>query len=107
MEVGEGMAAPTLGMYLHHLKQSMAAEALGLHTDRELLDQFRAGRDPASFRAILDRHGPMVLQVCQRVLASPADVEDEFQTTFLVLVRRSHTIRRKASLASWLHGVAR
>jgi RNA polymerase sigma factor (sigma-70 family) len=101
------MAGPTLGTYLHRLKQAMAAEALADCSDRELVERLRSGRDDGAFRAVLDRHGPMVYQVCGRVLSSQADVEDAFQATFLVLFRRGHAIRRQASLASWLHGVAR
>ncbi|HJZ90826.1 MAG TPA: sigma-70 family RNA polymerase sigma factor [Gemmataceae bacterium] len=101
------MAGPTLGTYLHRLKQAMAAEALADCTDRELVERLRSGRDDGAFRAVLDRHGPMVYQVCGRVLSSQADVEDAFQATFLVLFRRGNVIRRQASLASWLHGVAR
>jgi RNA polymerase sigma factor (sigma-70 family) len=100
------MATPTLGIFLQRLKQSMSAEALASRSDAELIEQFRAHRDDAAFRAILDRHGPMVFQVCRRVLDSQADIEDAFQATFLILVRRGHTIRRSASLGSWLHGVA-
>jgi RNA polymerase sigma factor (sigma-70 family) len=101
------MAGPTLGTYLHRLKQSMAAAALAGCTDRELVERLRSDRDDGAFRAVLDRHGPMVYQVCGRVLSSQADIEDAFQATFLVLFRRGHAIRRQASLASWLHGVAR
>src|SRR5688500_12316502 len=101
------MPATTLRTFLSRLKQAMAAEALAGCSDRELVERFRAGRDDAAFRAVLDRHGPMVYQVCRRLLNSPADVEDAFQATFLVLVRRGHTIRKQASLAGWLHGVAR
>jgi RNA polymerase sigma factor (sigma-70 family) len=104
---GHLMATPTLGTYLRRLKQAMAAEALAPCSDRELVERFRSGRDEDAFRAILERHGPMVFQVCRRVLAAAADVEDAFQATFLVLVRRGHTIRRQSSLGSWLHGVAR
>jgi RNA polymerase sigma factor (sigma-70 family) len=100
------MATPSLGTYLHRLKLAMAAEALADCSDRELVDRLRSDQDDGAFRAILERHGPMVYQVCRRVLSSQADVEDAFQATFLVLVRRGHTIRRRASLASWLHGVA-
>jgi RNA polymerase sigma factor (sigma-70 family) len=85
----------------------MSAETLAACSDRELVEQFRANRDEAAFQAILDRHGPMVFQVCRRALSSTADVEDAFQATFLILVRRGHTIRKNASLGSWLHGVAR
>jgi RNA polymerase sigma factor (sigma-70 family) len=101
------MATPTLGKYLHRLKQAMSAESLSACSDRELVERFRSTRDDDAFRAIIDRHGPMVFQVCRRFLTSSADVEDAFQATFLILVRKGHTIRRQASLGSWLHGVAR
>src|SRR5215831_7488375 len=74
--------------------------------DAELLRRFTATRDEASFEALLGRHGPMVLDVCRAVLPNEADVEDAFQATFLVLARKAGSIRKTASLGSWLHGVA-
>ena len=71
-----------------------------------LLDRFVAHRDEAAFEAIVSRHGPMVLGVCRRVLDDPADIEDAFQATFLVLVRRSGSLRNPELLANWLYGVA-
>src|SRR4029077_5390591 len=52
------------------------------------------------------RHGPMVLGVCRRILGDSHEAEDVFQATFLVLVRRTRSIRRKESVGSWLYGVA-
>jgi RNA polymerase sigma factor (sigma-70 family) len=101
------MGTPTVGTFLRRLRQAMAAEALAATPDRELVERFRADHDESAFRCLVERHGPMVFQVCRRTLACHADVEDAFQATFLVLVRRGHTIRRQSSVASWLHGVAR
>jgi RNA polymerase sigma factor (sigma-70 family) len=74
--------------------------------DADLLDRFaRYGEHPA-FDALLRRHGPMVYGVCRRVLANPADADDAFQATFLVLVRKAGSIRRADRLGPWLYGVA-
>ncbi len=74
--------------------------------DAELLGQFLAIGDEEAFETLLRRHGPMVLRVARRVLRSEADAEDAFQATFLLLARKARSIRRRSSVASWLHGVA-
>ena len=78
-------------------------------SDRQLLEQFtsRVGDSAeAAFEVLVVRHGPMVLRVCHNVLGDSADAQDAFQATFLVLVRRSGSIRRLESMGSWLYGVA-
>lgn len=75
-------------------------------TDRQLLDQFSAGRDEEAFAELVRRHGPMVLGVCRRVLGDGHAAEDAFQATFLLLVRKPGTLREPDLLASWLYGVA-
>jgi RNA polymerase sigma factor (sigma-70 family) len=75
-------------------------------TDVELLERFVRQQDLTAFEALLRRHGPMVYQVCQRVLHQPQDAEDAFQATFVVLVKKAATISRPELLGGWLHGVA-
>ncbi len=71
-----------------------------------LLERYVTGGDEAAFAALVARHGPMVLGVCRRVLRDERDVEDAFQATFLVLVRRAGAIRDGDLVGRWLHGVA-
>jgi RNA polymerase sigma factor (sigma-70 family) len=75
-------------------------------TDRQLLDGFVTANAPDAFRALVERHGPMVLTVCHTVLREPHDVEDAFQNTFLALARSAGTIQHQESIAPWLHRVA-
>ena len=82
---------------------------LGGLSDAQLLDLFVTGEGDAAedaFAALVDRHGPMVLGVCHRVLMSSHDAEDAFQAAFLILARRAASIGRRDKLAGWLHGVA-
>jgi RNA polymerase sigma factor (sigma-70 family) len=74
--------------------------------DRQLLAAFASRRDAEAFALLVRRHGPMVYCVCRRWLREPADIDDAFQATFLVLVRRAASISRPQKLANWLHGVA-
>lgn len=98
---------PTAQMsFLRRLTRGMAAATLGDQTDRQLLERLLAARDEAVYEALVRRHGPMVYRVCWRVLQQAEDTEDAFQATFLLLARKLQTVRKRDSLASWLHGVA-
>src|SRR5438034_439392 len=74
-------------------------------TDRQLLERFRAGEESA-FAALVDRHGPLVLGICRRVLQHAHDAEDAFQATFLVLARKAGSMPWRDTISNWLHGVA-
>ncbi len=83
--------------------------AAGGLKDAELLRCFLSqdGADAeAAFRVLVERHGPMVMGVCRRMLADHHAAEDAFQATFLVLVRRAGAASRQEKLANWLYGVA-
>ena len=73
--------------------------------DAELLARYIAG-DQGAFADLVQRHGPMVLAACRRVLGHSADAEDAFQTTFAALARHAATIRGPAALPAWLHRTA-
>src|SRR5262249_44175754 len=75
-------------------------------TDQELLRRFVHHRDETAFAMLVERHGPMVLGVCRRLLGNSHDAEDAFQATFVVLVRRADSLERPELLGSWLYGVA-
>jgi RNA polymerase sigma factor (sigma-70 family) len=75
-------------------------------SDAELLRAYADGHDTDAFRALLERHGPLVLRLCRRRLRDVHAAEDAFQATFLILARSAGTVRRPEALAAWLYGVA-
>src|SRR4051794_17262075 len=99
------MARKQLATVLQYLRAALSTRDPADTTDADLLDRFAARREEAAFTALLERHGPLVLSVCRRVLGNAEDADDAFQATFLVLVRKAGSIRKGASVASWLHGV--
>ena len=104
------MGSRRSGNWFGHLETLFRDGAIGGLSDAQLLELFVACRDEAgeaAFRALVERHGPMVLRVCRSLLHDPSDADDAFQVTFLALARKAGSIRKCDSLASWLHGTAR
>ncbi|HEY7153344.1 MAG TPA: sigma-70 family RNA polymerase sigma factor [Gemmataceae bacterium] len=100
------MNGQQLSLFVRQIRNLIGPSTVSDTTDADLLQRFAMRHEEAAFAAILERHGPLVLGVCRRVLDDTHDAEDAFQATFLVLARRASSIRRGASLASWLYGVA-
>ncbi len=75
-------------------------------SDAELLDRFIRHQDDVAFAFLVERHGPMVRGLCQRMLRDPNAVDDAFQVTFLILVRKAASLGKPELLANWLYGVA-
>lgn len=100
------MANGPLGDMVRQIRHWAGRPADSQATDGELLERFVKQHDEAAFEVIVQRHGRVVFNTCQRILHDRHAAEDAFQATFLVLARRAHAIRKRDSLASWLFGVA-
>ncbi|OAI46951.1 hypothetical protein AYO44_01880 [Planctomycetaceae bacterium SCGC AG-212-F19] len=89
---------------LHHLRQWTGSQpALA---DGQLLERFAGQRDEAAFELLVRRHGPLVWNVCHRLLGNAHDAEDAFQAVFLILLRKASALDRTGTVAPWLYGVA-
>jgi len=104
--MGRGLTSVSL----QQIGTLLAAGEIGQLTDRRLLERFLAGsggaESEAAFEVLVRRHGPMVQNVCRKLLRDSHGAEDAFQATFLVLARRASSIRERDAVASWLFGVA-
>lgn len=93
-----------MGAVIRHLQNTAAGADAA--TDKQLLQRFTHHRDGPAFATLLERHGPMVLGVCRRILRDLQDADDAFQATFLILVHKANSITRPQALASWLYHTA-
>jgi RNA polymerase sigma factor (sigma-70 family) len=98
-------SSPNMNAIVRALQRVTAAHAQTV-PDPVLLARFVTDRDEEAFTALVLRHAGLVYRVCRAALGHEQDAEDAVQATFLVLAQRAARIRRPASLACWLHGVA-
>ena len=88
------MAKGPLGQVLFQFRKLLAANPAAQHSDDQLLERFATHHDEEAFTLLVQRHGPMVLTVCRRLLQDGHASEDAFQATFLVLVRKAGGLRQ-------------
>jgi RNA polymerase sigma factor (sigma-70 family) len=100
------MSSAHVGAALRHIRRLATARHDLELPDHQLLERFATQQDQDAFAALLRRHGPMVLGVCQSALRNLHDAEDVFQATFLVLARKAGSIHRREAVSGWLHRVA-
>ena len=103
------MASGQPGEAVRLINRLFREGTVGALTDGQLLERFATRRGEAAeaaFEALVSRHGPMVLRVARGMLRDPHDVDDAFQATFLVLVRKAGSIGERELLGPWLYGVA-
>jgi RNA polymerase sigma factor (sigma-70 family) len=100
------MTAAGLHEVVRQLRGVLARRETAGLTDGELWQRWVRERDEAALEVLVRKHGPMVLGVCRRILHHEQDAEDAFQATFLVLVRKTGSLRTPDRLGNWLHGVA-
>ena len=75
--------------------------------DGELLALFVQRHEEAAFAVVVQRHSVMVWNACRRILGQAQDTEDAAQAVFLALASKAASLSREASVAPWLHRVAR
>ena len=78
----------------------------GLASDERLVEQVRAGSEPA-FEAIFDRYHRGLLGFCRHMLGSADEAEDAVQQTFLAAYRAMVGSDRELRLRPWLYTIAR
>jgi RNA polymerase sigma factor (sigma-70 family) len=100
------MASGPRGAVLSQIQRLFQVGSASGLSEWQLLRRYLALRDESAFETLVARHGPMVLGVCRRLLQDPRDVEDAFQATFLVLVRRASVLGERDAVGPWLYGVA-
>ncbi len=105
------MAIDQNNSILHHVRTIFRDGVAAELSDRDLLERFARHADgqisaEQAFAALVARHGPMVLRVCQAGLRDEHDAHDAFQAVFLVLAHKARSLWVRDSLGPWLHAVA-
>ncbi len=61
---------------------------------------------PLDFDAVVAEHGPYIWRVLRRLGVRPADIEDVWQETFIVVHRKLDAFQGRSQLRTWLSAIA-
>ena len=76
------------------------------HPIDEELAALQSGNTAAACAKIVNKHGPLVKAACRRVLGDDGLAEDAAQETFVLLMKKAHSLPSGTSLAGWLYHAA-
>ena len=91
---------------LQYIRSLVAEKKAEGESDQFLLRRFVCERDETAFAALLQRHGPMAMGVCRRILRNKHLAEDAFQATFLILALKAGELCKRGFVPGWLYCVA-
>src|SRR5258706_8115633 len=75
--------------------------------DRELLDRFVKDHSQGAFRALVERHLPVVYSAARRIVRDSHLAEEVAQTVFTTLAQKAASIHPPQVLGGWLYNTTR
>lgn len=75
--------------------------------DAELLNEYIEDRSPSNFRALVERHLPLVYSAALRQVGDPVLAEHVVHAVFILLARRSKQLSSRTILPEWLFRTTR
>lgn len=75
-------------------------------TDETLMDRYREG-DVRAFEVLYDRHTRPIFNFILRYVSDRGRAEEILQETFLRVIKKQRTFKRRSKFSTWLYTIAR
>jgi RNA polymerase sigma-70 factor (ECF subfamily) len=62
--------------------------------------------DPDAFGLLIEKHAPMIYNLCYRLSGADSEARDLSQDVFLKALKSIRTFRKESSFSTWLHQIA-